>query len=97
MARKTNVADLPKLLTPVASFSETSSMDILIIPISTNFNKHKKYKLKIVKNVENLRIFQNIFNMLYFSTFYKKHLKTSKKLLKTMLKTLFQQIQQPLQ
>ena len=55
MAHRTNVADLPKLSALVASFyRKNPPLDDFIITISTIFNKHKKQKCKIVKNVENL-------------------------------------------
>ena len=58
MAHKTNVADLPKLSALVASFyRKKPPLDNGIITISIIFNKYKKQKYKIVKNVQNLVIF----------------------------------------
>ena len=69
-------------------------MDVFIITISTNFNKHKKQKYKIVEIVKNYDFFKQVFNSTIFQQFYKKTLKNRKKLLKTVLKSNFPQFQQ---
>ena len=95
MAQRTNVTDLPKLLALVASFCvKFPPVNIFIITISTFFNKHKKQKSEIVENIENLMLFQQVFNNRIFSTKSLKNRKNRKKLLKTLLKSIFQHFQQ---
>lgn len=69
MAHRINATDSPKLSRLVVSFYRyVPPLHIFIITISTIFNKHKKQKLKIVENVENLDFFQPVFNIPTFST-----------------------------
>lgn len=93
MAHRTNVADLPRLLTLVVSFLLKFPLcNDFIITISTIFNKYKKQKSKIVKIVENLRFFQQVFNKAIFSTKLIKILKNRQKIVKNFVKNVFSTI-----